>query len=454
MLFSALVFLVLSTLISCDGNDRGRGWQGDPLSSFCRRFGHSTSVVDHKLYINGGIVNYSPQSNGMLTITDRYLLYNDLTTMNSANGMPQLYSNLTKNRTDLSVTGGALWGDSVNKFLYQFGGESSGKDLVTAADGLSIYDLVLNRWNHTKAPWSIRQTSWGASAVAEERGEGYYLGGWINNGTNPGFVGQQATPGLIRFDFNTGKMTNTSGPDMNARAEGVLVFIPASDNGMLIHFGGIIDQFRNGTMVGSPMNTIWVYDLITSKWISQNASGDIPDMRRRFCAGATWANDHSSYNIYLYGGLGIPPNGAGFDDVYILSLPSFTWVKWWSNSPSNPRHSMSCNVINRTQMIVIGGQLPDADPTSCDLPNIWGTRNLNLGKNGPGDSVWDLYYPNLTEYHVPSEVIAKIGGGPSGGATLQKPLNWDNRDLGAYFSRIPHFASRTATRVIPSATGT
>jgi len=38
--------------------------------------------------------------------------------------------------------------------------------------------------------------------------------------------------------------------------------------------------------------------------------------------GATWADDHSSYSIYLYGGLS-PPNGTAFDDVYILTLPSF-----------------------------------------------------------------------------------------------------------------------------------
>lgn len=44
---------------------------------------------------------------------------------------------------------------------------------------------------------------------------------------------------------------------------------------------------------------------------------------------------------------------------------------------------------------------------------------------------------------------------PDGGATQIKPQSdWDNRDLPVYFSRVPTFASRTATRYIPTATST
>jgi len=35
---------------------------------------------------------------------------------------------------------------------------------------------------------------------------------------------------------------------------------------------------------------------------------------------------------------------------------------------------------------------------------------MNLGKNGPEKSAWDLYYPNITEYVVPPEIIAHVGG--------------------------------------------
>jgi hypothetical protein len=45
------------------------------------------------------------------------------------------------------------------------------------------------------------------------------------------------------------------------------------------------------------MDTIYIYDLASSKWYTQTASGDVPENRRKFCAGATWAKDHSSYNM-------------------------------------------------------------------------------------------------------------------------------------------------------------
>ncbi len=41
----------------------GYSWQQkDPLNDFCRRFGHQTTVIDQKLYIDGGQVNWNPIS--------------------------------------------------------------------------------------------------------------------------------------------------------------------------------------------------------------------------------------------------------------------------------------------------------------------------------------------------------------------------------------------------------
>src|SRR4051794_1280816 len=34
--------------------------QFDPLRDFCRRWGHQSAVVDRKLYVDGGLVNYKP----------------------------------------------------------------------------------------------------------------------------------------------------------------------------------------------------------------------------------------------------------------------------------------------------------------------------------------------------------------------------------------------------------
>jgi hypothetical protein len=34
--------------------------QYDPIRDFCRRFGHQSAVVDNKLYIDGGFVDWKP----------------------------------------------------------------------------------------------------------------------------------------------------------------------------------------------------------------------------------------------------------------------------------------------------------------------------------------------------------------------------------------------------------
>lgn len=59
-----------------------------------------------------------------------------------------------------------------------------------------------------------------------------------------------------------------------------------------------------------------------------------------------------SCDRYLYGGLGFGANATGFDDVYILSLPSFQWIRWWEGSGDNPNphNSLTCNVVNKGQM--------------------------------------------------------------------------------------------------------
>src|SRR5436305_13796590 len=83
--------------------------------------------------------------------------------------------------------------------------------------------------------------------------------------------------------------------------------------------------------------------------------------------------DLDKSNIYLYGGAGFGSNATGFDDVYILSMPSFQWIKWWPTLPNtgHPHNSLSCNVINNTQMLIIGGTFPAlADSNMCDAPGM------------------------------------------------------------------------------------
>ncbi|KAK6604993.1 cell wall anchored protein [Botrytis cinerea] len=377
--------------------------QKDPLNDFCRRWGHQTTVIDRQLLIDGGMLDWNPLSQNPANYSNSWLLYNDLDTSPAGPGMPQLHANLSKNAS------------IPNRFVWH---------------GVGISDL----------------------------GQGYMLGGWQSNASIPGWTGPPlATSGLIKYDYQYGTWTNNTGPDQIGRAEGAMVYLPASRTGVLVYFGGIQTPYNNETVVSSPMNQIHIYDIQSSQWYTQNATGDIPGDRRRFCAGATWAADQSSYNIYMYGGAGFGANSSGYDDLYILSLPSFTWIKWWENpsSSARPHNMLSCNVVNGAQMLIVGGSFPK-DQSTCDSPPSWGTHNVDLNEPAPGQASfnpWNTYQPNLTSYAVPSAIISVIGGSPTGGATMQAPsTGFQNGDLSVYFAQKASAVNRTPTRAITTAT--
>lgn len=384
---------------------------------------------------------------------DQGLLYSDLNHTND--GMPTQYVNLTKNSSIPDVSGGILWADEVNKVFWLYGGEYS--TLAPASFQLWGYDTLLNQWNLSStsaasSASSISRVSYGAGATIG--GTGYYYGGYLNNMTNPRWNAPPlATSNLVVFDMDTNALTNSTGPDSIGRAEGVMVSIPASARGMLIYFGGVTFPYDNTTEAPMAMTNIMLYDIGDSKWYTQTATGNIPANRRKFCAGATWADDQSSYNIYLYGGFGFGENSTGFDDVYILSLPTFEWIKWYPEAPgaSAPHGLLSCNVIDNAQMIVMGGNFTNS--TACDAPTVGAQHNLNLGQQNILNDKWYQYLPNLTAYSVPSAISSVTGGSAGGGASNLSPNGgWSDAALSVYFGQKARFETRTPTRYIPSAT--
>lgn len=192
----------------------------------------------------------SNDSYGVLLIgIGTWLLHLDLDDI--VNNFPCEYANLSKSSEVPSLQGGVLWADPVNKLFYLYGGEY----FQTSPRPFSLwaYDIIYDQWNETfTARPDIQRASFGAGAVAEGDALGFYYGGWLSNNSVPGWEGEpKALDHLLTYDMIANKWTNTSGPDSIARAEGVMLYIPASDRGMLVYFGGI--QTPN-----SPMNDSWV----------------------------------------------------------------------------------------------------------------------------------------------------------------------------------------------------
>jgi hypothetical protein len=114
------------------------------------------------------------------------------------------------------------------------------------------------------------------------------------------------------------------------------------------------------------------------------------------------APDGSSQNIYIYGGYdGLSPQNDSSDDVYVLSLPSFEWIKLYDGDSSSGRRHHKCVKPYPDKMLVLGGR--QASPTDCvETVSVF---NLNTGR------FQDTYDPeDWEEYKVPDLVSGRIGG--------------------------------------------
>lgn len=115
--------------------------------------------------------------------------------------------------------------------------------------------------------------------------------------------------------------------------------------------------------------------------------------------------------------------------MYILTIPSFTWVGPVSQGGSNipfARAGHTCS-LRDGQMVVVGGF--NTTVTTCDSPGVyvfnassleWGPSFTALAPSAdldPGNTVLAASYG----YTVPDDVVGVIGGGPSGSATATAP---------------------------------
>lgn len=200
------------------------------------------------------------------------------------------------------------------------------------------------------------------------------------------------------------------------RANAELIWVPVSDFGVLVAIGGVVnpvEMWRSGLDKSqtaeskrvSPMfmDTVSVYDVKSQTWYLQNTTGDTPPQLTQFCSVLASAADGSSHNIYIYGGYsGLVYDENASDDVYILSLPSFKWIKAYSGTNTHGRVGHRCIKVYPDQMLALGGM--HIDPTHCLEDGVIVNFNLNSLR-------FEDYDPTQWgEYQVPDIVTAEIGG--------------------------------------------
>lgn len=93
-------------------------------------------------------------------------------------------------------------------------------------------------------------------------------------------------------------------------------------------------------------------------------------------------------------------------NVYVLSLPSFQWIKVYDGSTADHgRKGHRCQKVSDNRMMSVGGMRKEGGVTNCVGGGIVRIFNLNTLQ-------WeDKYDPaNVDSYKVPTAVQKVIGG--------------------------------------------
>ncbi|EGY18604.1 uncharacterized protein VDAG_09130 [Verticillium dahliae VdLs.17] len=300
-----------------------------------------------------------------------------------------------------------------------------------------------------------RYVAYGGAVSAPSENMAWYFGGlrapdWgpvFQRNTNVSQNALNTSNTLLTLDMATQttlEWTNNTLPDgIRSRANPEVVWVPVGEQGILVVVGGVTypDWLTSARKSENPtqskaesdefMSTVDIYDIANNTWYRQ-ATSDGPTARARACAVVAPAQDQSSFNIYIYGGYpGVDPKVEMNDEIWVLSLPSFTWTRLSDGRPGRGRNGHKCFMPYPDQMMVIGGMTSEAGDHLTCLPDLIQVYNLTSGH-------WmESYDPERhADYGVPAAVREVIGGGAAGGAilTAPSPLGWSDDGLANVFA--------------------
>lgn len=101
------------------------------------------------------------------------------------------------------------------------------------------------------------------------------------------------------------------------------------------------------------MSSIEIYDPNNQVWYSQDTTGAAPESRIEFCLTGA-ASTNRTFDILVYAGWDGTDTSSGYDEAFILSLPSFHWFKA-DYASTKPRHGLTCEHAGGGQVLTIGG---------------------------------------------------------------------------------------------------
>ncbi|KAK3402244.1 hypothetical protein B0T20DRAFT_390143 [Sordaria brevicollis] len=326
----------------------------------------------------------------------------------------------------------ALWADPSGNAFYVIGGRAPWfrnadkikKDGIWkfTADGMGSGKWELEEPSNREMLKSINlaeKAAWVTAHGASFGSIAYALGGYTSVATDPDIHGDDdkanyiPSPVAISYDLRTKTlgtldMAPILGSSTSTLFDGRAIYVPQfGPNGFVFVLGGVKHSSSTGRSNGIAVAGDWLnfnyvtfFDPKTGRWESQVTSGVAPEDRIFFCVVGV-AGQAGTYEIFVYGGADRHWTKS-FDDLFILSLPGFVWLRADARS-SQPRNNHDCVVIGKRQMLVYGGNFfgPKDYLTSKDP---W---DQGLGIFDLTELAWDAegkYNASADDYRTPKVV--------------------------------------------------
>ncbi|KAJ4419551.1 hypothetical protein N0V85_000961 [Neurospora sp. IMI 360204] len=329
----------------------------------------------------------------------------------------------TPKKGPVALSDQAIWNDPSGDAFYIFGGRAPymiHMDKITkdgiwkfTVDGTGGGTWTLEKPSNPDALKKLNLTDKAAFAATHDSSGGgvaFVIGGMTsieidpdsNNTsivTDPKHWYRTPIPGMVSYDMKskTFSRIDTSAvmPPLGTLIDGRAHFVPQfGPNGLVLVLGGQIGERI------LDFNNITFYD---------------PKSGR-----------------FIYGGV----NRAFtefYDDIYILSLPGFVWLKTDAHSVQ-PRNNHDCVVVGKRQMLVVGGQnkyLSDVDPFPQGL-GIFDLTDLVWSTDGKYDAEAEDYMtPKFVEEWYEDKNLSA--------------MSWPNDEVKSMFLRNPVSFNNAAT---------
>lgn len=310
------------------------------------------------------------------------------------------------NVTDLSVkatakpsgyanrNNGALFSAPNSTHLLQYGGTGGGSDMWTFDPSENSFSQVST--HHAGAMMGGYTTS--------PTGIGYFFSG-VNSSNPTGAPLQE----LQIIDTNTGNATTEpiTASGFTPIVNSTLVHAPFGRAGILVSIGGTYVKSDSTLLV--PMSQIWVYDIYSGQWAEQDATPSTstdgtPVGRNSLCAVAVNDLGAGSSQIVYYGG--VDGSGNLLDDVWALSIPDFTWFKYYTGLGGSGKTGHSCVLLNERFYMLVGGSLLKKNSA---IQCYQSPLEMAFWDLTSPQSEWTSYYDYKSGYQVPIQISTVVG---------------------------------------------